>query len=77
MVKGSFKVTGLSLSLDGSENSVFRKMNNCKAQQKRTNVPPMTLLLPILILTLTPILMILTLTKCTLLIACRLALLYL
>ena len=32
----------------------------------------MTLLLPILILTLTPILMILTLTKYTLLIACRL-----
>ena len=24
MVRGSFKVTGLSLSLDGSENSVFR-----------------------------------------------------
>ena len=24
MVKGSFSVTGLSLSLDGSENSVFR-----------------------------------------------------
>jgi len=61
MVKGSFKVTGLSLSLDGSENSVLRN-DDCKAQQKRTNVLPMTLLLPILILILTPILMILTLS---------------
>jgi len=31
MVKGSFKVTGLFLSLDGSENSVFRN-DDCKDQ---------------------------------------------
>jgi len=30
MVKGSFKVTGLSLSVDGSENSVFRNDEQLK-----------------------------------------------